>query len=122
MGYSGVPAAQKAIAKRRIILSGTAAKPTGFAPYLSAPTRLRGTFKKERFCVFIIIGIRTPELIFSAEKISEAVPRARASDGERETRGRVLVGAPAKTPLPKVMIGIMTFGRGVFAISLADLP
>jgi hypothetical protein len=27
--------------------------------------------------------------IFSAEKIGEAVARARASDGERETRGRI---------------------------------
>jgi hypothetical protein len=34
--------------------------------------------------------IRTPELNFSAEKFSEAVPRAHASDGEYATRGRIL--------------------------------
>jgi hypothetical protein len=41
------------------------------------------------FCCRNKDGIRTPEFIFSGEKMNEAVPRARASDGERETRGRI---------------------------------
>jgi hypothetical protein len=38
--------------------------------------------------------IRTPEQNFSAGKFCEAVPRARASDGERETRGRIPPSPP----------------------------
>ena len=34
-------------------------------------------------------GVRTPELFFSVEKKSEAVPRAPTSDGEEGTRGRI---------------------------------
>jgi len=40
---------------------------------------------------------RTPELIFAAEKINEAVPRPCASDGERKSRGRFTAQAQKNT-------------------------
>jgi len=40
-------------------------------------------------------GTRTPELIFSAVKINEAVPRPKFFDGKILSRGRVLYPPPA---------------------------
>jgi len=37
----------------------------------------------------LIVRIRTPELVFSTGKTSEAVPRPNASDGEHLSRGRI---------------------------------
>lgn len=40
-------------------------------------------------CSFVLERSRTPEAIFRALKIGEAVPRARERDGANETRGRL---------------------------------
>jgi len=59
------------------------------------------------FCVSLLIENRTPELNFSAEKFSEAVPRPRASDGERESRGKILSRAQSQKWIPPVSVYIV---------------